>query len=256
MGDLIPEAQTNGSFGLNFIAFICNKLEAIKRSDSFLLNMPQSYKIHLNDNIVYLISESEWILKNSAFNENHILVHYENAQQLSNYILQIPEKFHNQSFYVVGKDMEIVKRDFFSNYKLVIAGGCVVFNKNKEILFIFRNGYWDLPKGKIEVGENIKEGSVREVVEETNCKIKGVLFKIGCTYHTYKIEKDNILKETHWFAMRGKTKSVLEPQIDEGILKAEWVGEQYLNAYLDSSYENIKDVIGMAVKMLAERQSL
>ena len=48
--------------------------------------------------------------------------------------------------------MEIVKRDFFSNYKLVIAGGGVVFNKNKEILFIFRNGYWDLPKGKIEVG--------------------------------------------------------------------------------------------------------
>ncbi len=210
----------------------------------------------MNDNIVYLLSEADWILINEEFPENTIIVHYESTKQLSEYILQIPDKFHNQSFCIIGKDMEIVKRDFFSNFKLVIAGGGVVFNKNKEILFIFRNGFWDLPKGKIEIGENIKEGSVREVVEETGCKIKGVLFKACCTYHTYKIEKDNILKETHWFAMRGKTKSILTPQIDEGILKAEWVGASFLNAYLDSSYENIKDVVSQALKILEERQSL
>ncbi len=38
---------------------------------------------------------------------------------------------------------------------LVVAGGGMVFNDKKEILFIHRNGKWDLPKGKIEKGEDI-----------------------------------------------------------------------------------------------------
>jgi 8-oxo-dGTP pyrophosphatase MutT (NUDIX family) len=33
------------------------------------------------------------------------------------------------------------------------AGGGLVYNNNGEVLFIFRNGKWDLPKGGIEKGE-------------------------------------------------------------------------------------------------------
>src|SRR6056297_1126145 len=32
----------------------------------------------------------------------------------------------------------------------VVAGGGKAYNSNKEILFIFRNNKWDLPKGKRE----------------------------------------------------------------------------------------------------------
>jgi len=36
-----------------------------------------------------------------------------------------------------------------------------------EILFIFRNGKWDLPKGKAEAKETINQTAIREVEEET-----------------------------------------------------------------------------------------
>jgi 8-oxo-dGTP pyrophosphatase MutT (NUDIX family) len=42
-----------------------------------------------------------------------------------------------------------------------------VYNKKGEVLFIFRNGKWDLPKGGIEKGEEIEDTAMREVEEET-----------------------------------------------------------------------------------------
>ncbi len=35
------------------------------------------------------------------------------------------------------------------------AGGIVI--KNEKILFIYKNGKWDLPKGKIDKGETIDQ---------------------------------------------------------------------------------------------------
>ena len=47
------------------------------------------------------------------------------------------------------------------------AGGGLVYNKKNQVLFIFRNGKWDLPKGGIEKGEKIAYTAIREVEEET-----------------------------------------------------------------------------------------
>ena len=49
----------------------------------------------------------------------------------------------------------------------MIAGGGKVYNPKNEILFIFRNGKWDLPKGKAEAKETINLTALREVEEET-----------------------------------------------------------------------------------------
>jgi 8-oxo-dGTP pyrophosphatase MutT (NUDIX family) len=38
-------------------------------------------------------------------------------------------------------------------YSLVEAAGGVVVNQQKEVLWMFRLGKWDLPKGKLEKGE-------------------------------------------------------------------------------------------------------
>jgi 8-oxo-dGTP pyrophosphatase MutT (NUDIX family) len=218
--------------------------------------MSQSYKIHLNGNVVYLMDDAQWLAESPKLQDNERLIHYQESKELNGILQKLSGDFKNQVFYVVGRDIETVKRDFFNNYKLVIAGGGVVFNKYKEILFIFRNGFWDLPKGKIELGENIKEGAMREVEEETGVKVKGILLKVGCSYHTYSLDNNNILKETHWFAMRGKTKSVFKPQAKEGIVKVEWVKQDALAAYLDHSYPNIRDVVEDALKTTAAQQSL
>ena len=55
-------------------------------------------------------------------------------------------------------------------HKHIIAAGGVVFRIEHEvvsILLIFRNGVWDLPKGKLEKGESIEMCASREVSEET-----------------------------------------------------------------------------------------
>lgn len=202
------------------------------------------------------MDDAGWLEKSHSLGEKERLIHYQTPQELKDILQKLPGTYKEQIFYIVGRDLDIVKRDFFSNFKLVIAGGGVVFNKNKDLLFIFRNGLWDLPKGKIELGENIKDGSMREVTEETGVKIKGILFKIGCTYHTYRLGDNNILKETHWFAMRGKSKSKLMPQAKEGILKAEWVKQDQMEDYLSNSYSNIRDIVEQTLILTRAQQSL
>ena len=51
--------------------------------------------------------------------------------------------------------------------KEIAASGGVVFNEFNEVLFIYRRGFWDLPKGKIDPGETKEQTAVREVEEET-----------------------------------------------------------------------------------------
>ena len=52
-------------------------------------------------------------------------------------------------------------------FKVIKAAGGVVQNSQNKYLLIFRRGKWDLPKGKIDKGETIKNAATREVMEET-----------------------------------------------------------------------------------------
>ena len=92
-------------------------------------------------------------------------------------------------------------KDFCSKFIMIEAAGGLVFNKDGHILMIFRNGKWDLPKGKLEIGESVEECAKREVEEE--CGIYGldIIEKLLDTYHTYKLKGNKILKKTYWYKM-------------------------------------------------------
>jgi len=107
---------------------------------------------------------------------------------------------------------------------------------------IFRNGKWDLPKGKLEVGENIEQCAIREVEEE--CGISGlkIMKQLQETYHTYGINEQKILKRTYWFEMKTDFKGGLLPQTEEGITKVDWVDKQDIVEKLENSYGNIKEL--------------
>jgi 8-oxo-dGTP pyrophosphatase MutT (NUDIX family) len=49
--------------------------------------------------------------------------------------------------------------------KRIIAAGGLVFNDRNELLMIYRRGFWDLPKGKLDPGERIEACAIREVQE-------------------------------------------------------------------------------------------
>ena len=72
---------------------------------------------------------------------------------------------------------------FCDNYKMIFASGGVIFN-NEKLLMIYRNGFWDLPKGKMEPNESESECAVREVKEECGIDSLRVIKFLKCTYHT------------------------------------------------------------------------
>ncbi len=106
-------------------------------------------------------------------------------------------------------------------------------------LAIFRNGKWDLPKGKLEKGEEINECAVREVEEETAVSVSSCSeTNFDITYHVYFHQKAFILKSTHWYIMKSKTNvRNLLPQSEEGIDKVEWKStEEILILFKEVSY--------------------
>ena len=120
------------------------------------------------------------------------------------------------------------------------ADGGLVYNKKNEVLFIFRNGKWDLPKGGIEKGEEIEYTAVREVEEETGVNKLVITDKLQKTYHIFQRNGIYKLKITHWFEMRTSFDGIPEPQEDEGIEKVAWLNPEEIREALKNSYENIK----------------
>ena len=61
-----------------------------------------------------------------------------------------------------------------NNFEYEKSCGAIVFNENTEkvLLVKMHNGNWGFPKGHIENNETKEETAIREVLEETNVKIK------------------------------------------------------------------------------------
>ena len=133
-------------------------------------------------------------------------------------------------------------KQFCENYKMIYASGGVVFNNNK-LLMIYRNGFWDLPKGKMEINESEKECAVREVEEECGIDKLSVVKFLKYTYHTYVEDDQAILKKTSWYLMLSNSKKKLTPQKSEGISKVIWVSKNDISFKLENSFENIKDLL-------------
>lgn len=148
-----------------------------------------------------------------------------------------------ESCYVQVDDLELAWQAFKHNFRMVEAAGGVVMKK-EEILFIYRNGKWDLPKGKLEANESIPRCAVREVEEECGISQLSIVNQLPATYHTYREAGENVLKKTYWFLMNCRDESSLTPQTEEGIQLVEWKSEQALQLALENTYPNIKLVLG------------
>lgn len=125
-----------------------------------------------------------------------------------------------------------------------IAGGGKVYKNTGEVLFIFRNGKWDLPKGRAEKRETIDQASIREVEEETGVEGLEITRPLEMTYHIFKRNGKHQIKITYWFEMKTEYDGPLFPQAKEGITKAEWLNPDQIEVALTNSYANIKALIG------------
>lgn len=139
--------------------------------------------------------------------------------------------------------------NFRKKVKTVVAGGGRVSNIKGEVLFIYRNKKWDLPKGRIERNETIEEGALREVKEETGVKKLKLQGEIGPTYHLFKGNGETKLKITYWFEMSTTYTGSLSPEKAEGITKAVWLGEEQMKKASAKSYANIASLLKQKIKL-------
>ncbi|NAS29626.1 NUDIX domain-containing protein [Flavobacteriaceae bacterium R38] len=145
--------------------------------------------------------------------------------------------------YLFHKDEAELLALFKSKLPVVVAAGGLVVNQEDKILFIYRNGKWDMAKGKLDKGESIEEAAVREVEEETGVKQLKIDRFLETTYHVFERNGVFKLKETHWFLMNTSYKGKLIPQNEEGIEIVDWKDTQQIAEALKNSYQNIEIVI-------------
>lgn len=142
-----------------------------------------------------------------------------------------------QSLHINAYDYTALKNHLTSKFKVIKAAGGLVRKKDK-FLMIYRMKRWDLPKGKKESGEKYKQTALREVEEECNIKVK-LVRKICTTWHTYTMNRNNMLKRTKWYEMELLDDSRIKPSIEEDIEDLRWMTQKEVYHALENSYHSI-----------------
>ena len=193
-----------------------------------------THKIFVNDKPIILTTE----VKKEKHFKNYLL----SAVNIGKVIKEL-NTTDLEGIRLIGKNEDKLLKSFLKKLPNVIAGGGKVFNGNGEILFIYRNGKWDLPKGKIEANESIEDTALREVEEETKVNGLKIVKPLETTYHIFKRNGRLQLKITYWFEMISDYTGDLEPQEDEGITKVEWLKPRQIKEAMENSYANIRILV-------------
>jgi 8-oxo-dGTP pyrophosphatase MutT (NUDIX family) len=204
-------------------------------------------KIYFGDKPLFLCDDIDSVIQPFAHHDDAVFIDELNNHTIKAMIheMQLP-KVHAGIFFHTNLDE--LKKAFFKKFTVIQAGGGLVLNEKKEILMIFRKGKWDLPKGKLDEGEDLATCAIREVEEETGLQRIKIGKLLHVTYHTYHEGSKFILKETHWYLMQVKGPQHLVPQVIEDIHEIKWVSNQAIPTYLPESYPAISDVIHAATK--------
>ncbi len=145
-----------------------------------------------------------------------------------------------RQYYFETANYEQTVEELKSHFKIIKAAGGIVLKKNK-VLFIKRLGKWDLPKGKIDKGEDQATAAIREVTEECGVTTE-IISQIGATWHTYMMGEKNILKKTVWYEMQCLDDTQLMPQTAENITEIKWVKLYKADKVLLNSYQSIRSI--------------
>src|SRR5690606_12634838 len=91
----------------------------------------------------------------------------------------------NTTYLYIHPAAEYTVRSILQQHTIIKAAAGVVKNGDGKYSFIHRLGKWDLPKGKVEDNEKMREAADREVEEECGIQIHYLGPKLLTTYHTY-----------------------------------------------------------------------
>lgn len=173
-----------------------------------------------------------------------LVQYYDQTDALAHRFIEFAEHPEFTTFFLwSGSNYKEMKMHFFSLFKVLEAAGGVVRNEQNQILVIFRNDKWDLPKGKIDKKkETFREAALREVKEETGLEDITVNGKLITTYHLYLRKERMILKPTYWYEMFAHSSGKLVPEERENITKVVWVSEDELPEILSNTYYSLEEL--------------
>ncbi len=209
------------------------------------------YKIYVKDHPIVLLSSSQPFNDESDNKRSWIRLPFRgNTKHLHAVVDNLEKTSKPMGFILEGKDAETVLQHFIRTFTTIsAAGGVVQYRQSSEIALIFRRGYWDLPKGKIDPDESVEQAAVREVREELGLQAVQLHAPLCKTYHIYRDRYQRILKITHWYHMH-TAEEELHPQTEEDIEVAVWVDPQMAITVYRPMYENIKDVLRLYIKKM------
>jgi len=189
------------------------------------------YKVFVNDKPFFLTNE---IVKETDF--QLFLLESTDIKKL------VINMFNNKikKCYLYYPDEKVIVKKLKEKIPVQRAGGGLVYNKKGEVLFIYRNGKWDLPKGGKEKREKMKLTAMREVEEETGVNQLRITKKLQKTYHIFKRNGIYKLKITQWYEMKTDFEGTPVGQLEEGIEKVAWLNPEQILEAMKNSYENIK----------------
>lgn len=203
--------------------------------------MAQMYKVFINNHPLYISNDEEI---NSQINLNNcIMVINPDKERIREILQDYRNNVIVKSYYIRNSNCEDLLKYFFSDHLFIEAAGGVVVNKYNQILFIYRNDKWDLPKGKVEKNESIREAAIREVQEECSIKPDAILEELTPTYHVYPLKGNWVFKTTYWYLMKYSGNEIPLPQTEEGITRIEWKNINNLQEVYANTYTSITDVL-------------
>lgn len=195
----------------------------------------KTYRIYINDITLYIAADvpqlNEEIVQLTVLGFNFQTFY----KQMGNVTAK--------TFLLLTEDPKSVFKSIKASCTLIKAAGGLVESAKGNYLFIFRNKKWDLPKGKVEKGEGMREAAWREVEEECGVKVYTNDEKLCKTYHVYDLGAKIVLKKTNWYRMTVKGEPKLIPQKEEGITKASWLSKTELEPVIANTYPSIMDVL-------------
>ncbi|WP_158861028.1 NUDIX hydrolase [Lunatibacter salilacus] len=163
------------------------------------------------------------------------------------YVLRTRKLKHLDSVTLVSSNKKELQSFIKSRFLIIKAAGGIV-TKGDKVLFIYRLGKWDFPKGKFEKKESPSECALREVEEECGIKVR-LNAPICKTWHTYTQNRKSILKKTYWYTMDCLEDNGMKPQIEEGIADIRWMSHQEAKTALINSYPSMRYLYKFFLKM-------
>ena len=136
--------------------------------------------------------------------------------------------------------------------KIIYTSGGIV-KQDKKILFIFKRGKWDFPKGKIKFNQKKDHTAIVEIHEETNLPIEKlkIVKTLPSTSYFKIIKGKQYIKKTFWYDVEytGDINYQLLPDEKEYITECRWFDIDDLAEVLNNTHMRIKYLLDYYTKI-------